>query len=153
MVRLGPSIFWLPMLIGWTEGPVPVKTGVVVLGGITEVFLSRGIFPLASYQFTTGGYFRTPTSLRVAPVTIYLWRTARTPCKSLSLVATPPTLVWLNGKMTTRMIAGISRFVNNLCGELPLGSVSISDFSFLSVTSVSSYQLISFWIAFGDIFV
>ena len=120
MDRLGPSIFWLPMLIGWTEGPVPVKTGVVVLGGITEVFLSRGILPLASYQFTTGGYFRTPTALCVAPDTISLWITALNVCKALPLVKTPSAVIWLNSGMKTGTIAGIYRFVNIFCGKFTL---------------------------------
>ena len=33
-----------------------------------------------------------------------------------------------------------------------VGSVSISDFSFVSVTSASIYQRIDFWIAYGVMF-
>ena len=33
MDGLGPSIFWVPIIIGRTEGPVPIRTGVVALGG------------------------------------------------------------------------------------------------------------------------
>ena len=118
--RLGPSIFWLPMLIGDTEVPVPVQTGVVVLGDIPNVFLSRGIDLLASLQFITGVSLRTPAVLRVATIIISLWRTARNACKSLPLVATPSVFVWLTDRMTAGMISGISRFVNNLCGKFPL---------------------------------
>ena len=116
MYCLGPSIFCLPVLIGGTEGTVPVQTGVVVLGGIPKVSLSCGIGPLVSFQFTTRGSLITPAALRVAPMTISLWRTARTAWKSLPLVATPSAVVWLTGGMTTGMIAEISWFVNNLCG-------------------------------------
>ena len=48
MDRLGPSIFWLPMLIGEAEVPVLVRTLVVLLGGIPTVFLSTGIRLLTS---------------------------------------------------------------------------------------------------------
>ena len=104
------------MIIGGTEGPVPVQTGVVALGGITAVFLSCGIGPLVFFQFITGGSLITPAALHVAPVTISLWRTARTACKSLPLVATPPAVVWLTDGMTPWMIAGIYMFVNNFRG-------------------------------------
>ena len=38
MDRLGPSIFWIPILIEEAEGPVLVRTLVVVLGVILTVF-------------------------------------------------------------------------------------------------------------------
>ena len=107
MGRLGPLIFCLPILIGGAEGPLLVQTWVVVLGRIPMVFLSCAIGPLTSFQFTTIVYLRTPTTLRVAPVTISLWRTWRTACKSFPLVATPSTVIWLTGGMTTGMIAEI----------------------------------------------
>ena len=116
MDRLGPSIFWLPMLIGGTEGPVLVRTWFVVLEDIATVFLSTRIVPLVSLQFVTGGSLRTPAVLRVAPVTISVWRTALTACRALLLVAIPSEVVWLTGGMTRWMIAGISLYVNNLCG-------------------------------------
>ena len=134
MGRLGPSIFWLPMLIGGTEGPVSVQNGVVALEGIPTVFLSHGIGPLASFQFTTRGYLRTPAALSVMPVEISLWRTVRTSCKTLSLVVTPSEVLWLTGRMTLWMIARISLFVNNFCGEFPfVVSVSIIFPSFPSL--------------------
>ena len=131
---LGPSIFWRPMLIGGTDGSVPVQTGVVVMGVITAVFLSRRIGSLVSFPFTTGGSFRTTAVLRIAPVTISLWRTALTACKALPLVATPSVVVWLTSGMTNGMIAGIYWFVNNLCGNFPLVvSVSVIFLFFLSL--------------------
>ena len=152
MDRLGPSIFWIPVLIGGTEGPVPVRTWVVVLGGILKVFLSDEIFLFATFRFNTGRYLRTPAALRVAPVRISLWRTERTACKFLTLVATPYAVVWLTRGMMPWMIAGISLFINNLCGEFTL-VVSVSVIFSVSVTSVSSYQWIAFWIVFSDVFV
>ena len=125
MVRLGLSIFCLSRLIGGTDGTVPVQTGLVALGGIPTVFLSRVIGPLVSFQFTTGGSLRTPAALCVTPMKISLWRTARTACKALPLVATLSLVVWLTGGMMTGTITGIYRFVNNLCGEFPL-VVSVS---------------------------
>ena len=134
MDRLVTSIFCLPMLTEGTEGPVSVQTVVVVLGGISMVFLSTGNFPPASFQFTTGGSLRTTAALHVAPVTIYLWITARNTCKNLPIVATPSAVVWLTGGMTPCIIAGISLFVNNLCGKFPLVvSVSVIFLSFLSL--------------------
>ena len=139
MDRHGPSIFYLSMLFVGTEFPVPVLTGVVVLGGITMVFLSTGIGPLAPFQFTTGGSFRTPAALHVTPMTISLCRTARTACKYLPLVATPSTVVCLTGRIMTGIIAGISRFVNNLYGEFTLVvSVSVGFLFFTSLVWVAT---------------
>ena len=120
MGLLGTSIFCLPIIIGGTEGPLPFRTGVVVLGGIPTVLLSLGIVPITSFQFTTGGYFRTPTALCVAPDTISLWITARNVCKALPLVKTPSAVIWLTSGMTTGTIAGIYRFVNIFCGKFTL---------------------------------
>ena len=89
-------------------------------GGIPTVFLSTGIGLLAFFQFITGGSLRTLAVLRVAPVTISLWRTARTACKSPLLVVNPSVVVWLTRGMMPWMIAEISLFVNNLCGEFML---------------------------------
>ena len=115
MDRLEPSIFWIHMLTGGTEGSVPVQTWVVVLGGILEVFLSTGIVLLVSFQFITGGYLITPATLRVVPLTISLLRTARTAYKTHPLVATPSAVVWLIAGITPWMIPGISLFHNYLC--------------------------------------
>ena len=130
MAPLGSPIFWLPMLISGAEGPVPVRTGVVDLGEILMVFLSCGISPPASFQFTTRLSLRTLVELRLVHVTIYLWRTERTACKALPLGATPYMVILLTGGMMTGIIAGIYRFVNNLCGEFPL-IVSVSVISSL----------------------
>ena len=54
MDRLVPLILWLHMLIWGIEGPVPAQTWLVVLGGITTVFLSTVIVPPVSFQFTMG---------------------------------------------------------------------------------------------------
>ena len=116
MDRLRPSIFCLPMILGGTEVQVPFRTGVVDLGGIPTVIISTGIRLPVSFQFNTRGFLRTPAALRVAPVTISLWRTACTACKSLPLFATPSAVVWLTVRMTPLTIAGIYLFVNNLCG-------------------------------------
>ena len=141
MDRLGPSIFWLHMLIGEAEGPVLVRTWVVVLGGIPKVFSSTGISPLMSFQFITGGSIRTTAVLRVAPGTISLWRTGRTACKAPLLVATPYVVVWLNGGMMPWMIAEISLFVNNLCGEFSLVvSLSVMFLSFPSLVWLSTNE-------------
>ena len=125
LARLGPSIFWIHMLIWGLEGPVSVQTEVVALRLSTTVFLSCVIVPHASFHFTTGGSLRTPAALRVSPVMISLWRTTHTACKTLPLVATPSTVVWLNGGVTPCMISGISLFINNLCGKFAL-VVSVS---------------------------
>ena len=120
MYRLGISIFWLPMINRGIEGPVPVQTWVVVLGGIPTVFLSTLIVPSVYFQFTTIGSLRIPAVLHDAPVTICLHRTATTACRALPLFATPSAVVWLTNGMTPWMISGISLFINNLCGEFPL---------------------------------
>ena len=139
MDRLGPSIFWLHMLIGGTEGPVPVRTWVLVLGGIPTVFLSTWIVPPVSFQFNTGGSLRIPAALHVAPMMTSLCRTAHTACKSLPLFSTPSAVVWLTGGMKPWMIACISLFVNYLCGEFPLVfSVSVLFILFPSLVWVAT---------------
>ena len=62
-------------------------------GGITEVFLSRGIVLPISFQFITRGYLKTCAVMRAVPVTISLRRTAHTICKVIPLVVTPSTVV------------------------------------------------------------
>ena len=143
MDYLGTSIVCLPMLIGETEGTVPDRTWVVVLGSITTVFLSTRIVPPVSFQFTIGGSLITHAALHIAPVTIYLWRTARTARKTPPLVTTPSAVVWLNDRMTPWIISGISLFANNLCGEFPLiVSVSVIFLSFPSLVQVATNGLL-----------
>ena len=98
---------------------------------ILTVFLSTGIVPSVSFQFTILGSLRTPTELCVSPVKVSLWRTTRTSWKALPLVATTPAIVCLTDETTPWIIARIYLFVNNLCGEIPL-VVSVSVF-FLSL--------------------
>ena len=43
-------------------------------------------------------------------------------------------------------------FCQQFVWRISFGNVSISDFSLVSVTIVSSYQWIAFWIAFGEFF-
>ena len=76
----------------------------------------------------------TRAALRAAPVTISLWKTARTTCKCVTLVATIYMVVWLTGGMTAGMIAGIFWLVNNLCAEFTLVvSVAVTFLSFPSL--------------------
>ena len=134
MDRIGTSISCLLMIIGWKEGPLPIRNGVVALGGIAAVFLSCGIVLLASFQFTTRGYLRTHAALHVATVTISLWRNALTACKSLILVATPSAVLRLTDRMTAGMISRIFLFVNNLFGEFTLVvSAAVNFIFFLSL--------------------
>ena len=134
MSRLGISNFWLSIIIWGTEVPVPGRTEVVDLWDIPAVFISSENVPPAPFQFSSGRSLRTPAALRVEPVEIYLRRTPCTACKTLPLVATPSTDVWLNVGMTSCMISGIAGiylFVNNLCGEFPLLVLVSLIFSFL----------------------
>ena len=50
MNLLVPSILWLHMLVGGTEGPVPVRTWLVVLGGILKVFISTLLSRLCTFN-------------------------------------------------------------------------------------------------------
>ena len=134
MDHIGPSIFRLTMLIGGTEGPVLVLTWAVVLGVIPAVFLSTGIVLPVSFQFTTGGSLKTLAALRVAPMKISLWKNTHTVYKALPLVATPSAVVWLTDGMRPWIIAGISLFVNDFCGEFPwVVSVSVIFLLFTSL--------------------
>ena len=151
--RLGPSISWLLMIIGGIEGPLPIQTEVVALGGIPTVFLSTIIVPPMRFQFTIWGSLKTCAVLCTKPVMISLWRSAHTACKVLPLVATPSTVIWLIGRMTAKMIAGIFQLLNNLSGYFPLVlSVAVTFLPFF-VTSVNTYHLIAFLIVIGVIFV
>ena len=59
--------------------------------------------------------------------------------QSPSTFATPSAVIWLTDGMTPWMIAGISLFVNNLCGEFPLVvSVSVIFLSFPSPVLVAT---------------
>ena len=71
MGLLGLLIFWLPVLVGETEGPQQIQTGEVNTGGILEVFASCGIFSSVSLWFTAVGYRETHAPLRAASVTIF----------------------------------------------------------------------------------
>ena len=120
-------------------------------GHYDRVFLC-GIFPSASFQFTTGGSLKTRAALRAAPVIISIERTVRTTCKVPPLATTPSAVLCLTCGMTTGVIFGMSRLINSLRGNFTLVvSVLVTFPPF--VTSVSSYHLIAFWIAFGVIFV
>ena len=140
MDRLGLPISWLPILFWDTKGLVPIRTGVVALWGITTVFLSHGVvLPM----------YLKRAALRATPVKFSLATTIRTACKVTPLAATLYTVVWLDSGVTTGMFFGMSQLINILCGEFPfLVSVSVT---FLSVTCVSTYQWIAFWITFGVI--
>ena len=88
MYRLGPSISWLLMVVGETEAPAPIRTGVVNLGEVPTVFPSHGIVLSVSFQFNTGGSLKTLAALCAASVTNYFDRTVRTACKVFPLAAT-----------------------------------------------------------------
>ena len=125
MEPLGLPISWLPILVGETKGPTPIRTGLVNLGGVLTVFPSRGIVLSVSLQFTTGGSLKTPAALRTASVTISFKRIVHTAWIVPPLIATPSVVFWLINRMMTGMISGMSRLINNLCGEFPL-VVSVS---------------------------
>ena len=134
MDSLGPSIFWLCMLIGGGRGSSTSQNLSIGSGGYSDNFLSTGIGLLAYLQFFTRGSLRTPAVLRVASVTISLWRTVCTACKAPILAVTPSMVLYLTGGMTPWMIDRISLFVNNLCGEfLLLVSLSVIFLSFPSL--------------------
>ena len=62
-----------------------------------------------------------------------------TACKVPPLAATPSVVVWLIDGMTTGMIYGMSRLINNLCGEfLLLVSVSVTFLFFPSLMWVAT---------------
>ena len=120
MEHLGLSISWILILVGEAEGPAPIITGVVNIGRVLTVFISCGFIPSVSFQFTTGGTFKTRPAMHAASVTIYFEIIVQTACKVPPLVSTPSVVVWLIGRMTTEMISGMSWLTNNSCGEFPL---------------------------------
>ena len=61
--------------------------------GVPTVFLSHGIVPSMSFQFTNGGSLKTCAAMCAASVTIYFGRIVRTECKVPPLSATPPAVV------------------------------------------------------------
>ena len=134
-----------------TEGPAPIRTGIVNTGGVPTLFLSRGIVPSMSFQFTTIGSLKTRAALRAVSVTISFKRIVCWACKVPSLSATPSTVGGLISGMTTGMISGMSQLINNLCGEFLL-VVSVSVNFFLSVTSGGSYLWIAICITLCVIF-
>ena len=117
---LGLPISWSLIQIGGAEVPVPVRILVVDLGDTLKVFISIGISLLAKFQFTTGRSLKTRAALGAAPVKISSNRTVRKSCKAVPHVKTPYAIVWWTRGITPWMIAGISLFANNLCGEFLL---------------------------------
>ena len=152
MDRLGLSISCLHMIFGETEGPAPIQTGVVNLGGVLMVFPYHGIVLSVSLHFTTVWSFKSHASMYATLVTISFKIIVRHACKVPPLAATPSSVIWLISGMTTGKISRMSRLINSLCGEFSVVNVSISDFYFISVTSVSINHWISVWIAFYVIF-
>ena len=138
----------LPILVGETVVPQPIRTGEFNLRNLLELFPSRGIFPYLSFRFTTTGYRKICVTLRVTSVTTTFNAIIWSAC-TVSLPAVIPSEI---DGLIGRMMIGRVRLINNFCGG-SVGSFSISDFSFLYVTSVSIYQWIDFWIAFCVIFV
>ena len=132
--------------------PPPIRTVEVNLGDFMEVLLSHGIVPFVSVWFTSAGFQKTHAPLRAA---------ARRFCDNhlqincLARMCSPST------SRNPIRYPQVNRRDDHWEGPvdqsflwvISVGSVSISEFYFLSVTSVSSYQWIYFWVAFCIIFV
>ena len=148
MGPLGLLISLLPFLVGEAVVPPPIRTREVNLGDILEVFLSRGIVPNMSFRFTAAGSRKIRVLLRATSGTItfeaIVWRACVVPLPA----AIPSKISGLIG----RMMIGRVRLINNFCGGF-CWKCHYQRLSFIFVTSVSSYQWISFGVALCVIFV
>ena len=119
MDPLGLLTSWLPVLVGETVVPPPIRTGEVNLGDLLEVFPSHGIVPFVSFRFTATGSLKKRAPLRATSVTItfeeIVWRACTVP-----LTATTPYTI---GKLIGGMMTGMVHLIKK--GEFPL-LVSVS---------------------------
>ena len=134
-------ISWLLTIVGETEGPSPIQTGVVNTGGVLTVFPSCGIVSSVSFQFTTVGYLKIRVALRTASVTTSFEIIIRCAFKFPPLAATPSSLIGSIGSMTTGMTSGMRRLINHLYGEVILVvSVSVNFLFFPPLVLVATYS-------------
>ena len=116
MDRLGPSIFWLPMLIGGGIRSSTSQNLSSVSGGYSDSISINWNRPARFLPIYHRRIFDNTRSAPHAPVTISLWRPVRAAYKSPLLVVTPYEVFYLIIGMTTWTIDVIYLFVNNFCG-------------------------------------
>ena len=134
MYPLGLIISWLLVLIGELVVLPPIQTGEANMLDPMAVFLSRGVVPSVPCQLTSAGVRKTCAELRATSVTISLERIVRCACKVSPLPSASSAIIWSIGRIATGMISGMSRLINNLCGEfLLVVSVSVTFIFFPSL--------------------
>ena len=116
MDPLGQIISWLPFLIGELVVLPPIQTGEANLVDPMTVLPSHGVVLSVPCRITSAGFRKTRAALRAVSVTIYSKRIVRSACKVPPLPEEYSVIVWSIGGIAT----GISRLINNLCGEFPL---------------------------------
>ena len=134
MDPLGLIIYWLPVMLGEPVILTPIRNREANLVDPMAVLPSRGVVLSVSCRLTSEGFRKTRAALRVASVTIsfetIVWHT----CKGSPLPAASSAIVWSIGGITTGIISGMSRLINNLHGEFPLVvSVSVTFLFFPSL--------------------
>ena len=126
----GPTISWLPILVGETEIPPQIRTGEFCLGEIMEVFPSLGVVTSITVRIKSLGVREMHAPLRATSVTITfevgVWPTCVVPLPT----ATPSETSGLIGGMMTGMV----RLINNFCADfLLVVSVSVTFLFFPSL--------------------
>ena len=112
-------IYWLPVLLVELVLLPPIRTDESKLLDPMAVFPSRGVVPSVPCRIMSAGFSKTRVSLRAVSVTISFNRIVRRAFKVSPLPAASSAIVWSIGGIETGTISGMSRLINNLCGDFP----------------------------------
>ena len=140
MDPLGLIIYWLPVLI-WELVVLPsIKTGEANLVDPMSVLPSCEVVLYVRFRLRSAGVWKTRTSMCAVSVMISFERIVSQACKISPLLAASSTIVWPIEGIATGIIYGMSRLINNLCGEfLLVVSVSVTFLIFTSLVWVATF--------------
>ena len=116
MDPLGLILSWFPVLLGELVVLSPIRNREVNLEDPRAFFLSRGVVLYVPFCLMSERVWKICAVLRTASVTISFKRIVRRACKVSTLPAVYSAIVWSIGGIETRMISGMSRLINSLCG-------------------------------------
>ena len=109
--NFGIPIYWLPVLIGEMVVPAPIRTGEFNLGGVMEVYTSRGVVLSLPIWLTSLGVRKTRAPLHAASVTITFkvggWHACVVPLPA----ATPSGICGSIGSMMIEMVWLINIYI------------------------------------------
>ena len=134
MDPLGLIISWFPFLLGESVVLPPLRTREFNLVDPMVFLPSRVVVPSVPCRITFAGVQKTHAALREVSVTTSFEGAVRSACKVSTFPAASSATVWSIGGIVTFMISGMSRLINNFCGEfLLVVSGSVTFLLFLSL--------------------